>query len=923
MEDDSSSDDPKNFTIEDSGPAETRRSSAKRIRRDQSFPHHRLLYFFLGVLFLSQAAISFLLYSYVSRVESACFDARGSLTKGARQVTTVVEEDEQDLVTGSGEDWSLPLPEAESRRRRRRSVFRGENNVHYSWDATVDFLNPEQRKVLEEKEKSRPREDAASNPLVWLTSYSRIPLVAIQGFCSATREYCPDGPPGPQGNPGLPGIEGEKGERGDRGFPGEPGLRGPPGIPGDSGPRGPKGEAGWPGSPGLDGRDGVPGEPGLDGIPGRNGLDGVPGFNGIPGIDGLPGRPGTNGTDGRPGTVGPLGPPGPVGPRGLPGPRGRPGKPGTHGTPGIPGINAWNVTNGATKELLIPPSIAGLQGPGVTRYSSRPIVVREGDNVRLRCAATGVPRPEVEWRKSDGSIIPLGAWKTISVSGHTLNVTRIHRTHMGSYQCIANNGVPPQANQTFHVEVHFPPLIRIHNQMVGAANGTVAKLECEVEAFPEAVKYWERADGRIVDAGDKFRIKNEEYEHYKVKMQMNITRVGPADFGRYHCIAKNELGLTKGVFTLFEVDPNLATPPPLHTSMTGGGGQGVVVYGERPPDQVTLEDLCPPPPPCNNNCTAPKEVKCREGGISLFDLLGRMEIRPFGNETYPGLPNRTLNCVLYAVGKPVYLRYTEASYGGWMKDPVAKGDADADKFWVTKEGDNHRLYEYANKTMFRRDIPTKFYTLQPGFKGNSHVVYNGSFYYNQLNQSKVIRFDLTTESYAGVEAPGAPHSGGGANYLYTTDYNYLDFSTDENGLWVIYGLPPPLNNTVVMKLNAVTLKPEYIWNISIDHHKVGEMFVVCGVLYAVDSVTETNTKIRFALDLYKNMLLDVNLPFTNPFRKTTMIGYNAKNKELYTWDKGNQLTYPVRYNEIGYNSTKEEKGEPEANAQVTGFDVYS
>ncbi|KAG8229196.1 hypothetical protein J437_LFUL001068 [Ladona fulva] len=72
-------------------------------------------------------------------------------------------------------------------------------------------------------------------------------LVAIQGFCSATREYCPPGPPGPQGIPGHPGDEGEKGERGDRGFPGEPGLRGPPGIPGDSGPRGPKGEAGWPG----------------------------------------------------------------------------------------------------------------------------------------------------------------------------------------------------------------------------------------------------------------------------------------------------------------------------------------------------------------------------------------------------------------------------------------------------------------------------------------------------------------------------------------------------------------------------------------------------------------------------------------------------------------------------------------------------
>lgn len=35
-------------------------------------------------------------------------------------------------------------------------------------------------------------------------------------------------------------------------------------------------------------------------------------------------------------------------------------------------------------------------------------------------------------------------------------------------------------------------------------------------------------------------------------------------------------------------------------------------------------------------------------------------------------------------------------------------------------------------------------------------------------------------------------------------------------------------------------------------------------------------------------------------------------QELYTWDKGNQLTYPIRYHEIGYNISKEEK-EPESN----------
>lgn len=61
--------------------------------------------------------------------------------------------------------------------------------------------------------------------------------------------------------------------------------------------------------------------------------------------------------------------------------------------------------------------------------------------------------------------------------------------------------------------------------------------------------------------------------------------------------------------------------------------------------------------------------------------------------------------------------------------------------------------------------------------------------------------------------------------------------------------------------------------------KVGEMFIVCGVLYAVESVTERNTKIRLALDLYRNTVLeDANLSFTNPFKRTTTVGYNHRSK---------------------------------------------
>lgn len=61
------------------------------------------------------------------------------------------------------------------------------------------------------------------------------------------------------------------------------------------------------------------------------------------------------------------------------------------------------------------------------------------------------------------------------------------------------------------------PLIRIRNQIVGVRLGGTAVLECEIEAFPEPVTYWERGDGRLLEKSDKYRIDLiEKKDGYKV-----------------------------------------------------------------------------------------------------------------------------------------------------------------------------------------------------------------------------------------------------------------------------------------------------------------------------------------------------------------------------------------------------------------------
>lgn len=44
-------------------------------------------------------------------------------------------------------------------------------------------------------------------------------------------------------------------------------------------------------------------------------------------------------------------------------------------------------------------------------FGNSKIIANEGDNVRLRCAATGYPIPHVEWRRIDGKMISVGAWQ--------------------------------------------------------------------------------------------------------------------------------------------------------------------------------------------------------------------------------------------------------------------------------------------------------------------------------------------------------------------------------------------------------------------------------------------------------------------------------------------------------------------------------
>uniref|UniRef100_A0A182XB70 Ig-like domain-containing protein n=1 Tax=Anopheles quadriannulatus TaxID=34691 RepID=A0A182XB70_ANOQN len=83
------------------------------------------------------------------------------------------------------------------------------------------------------------------------------------------------------------------------------------------------------------------------------------------------------------------------------------------------------------------------------------MVVREGSNVTLRCAAVGSPAPAIVWRREAGDNISLQDGEQVSsVEGPTFTIPKVNRLHMGAYLCIASNGVPPSVSKRVMLIVH-------------------------------------------------------------------------------------------------------------------------------------------------------------------------------------------------------------------------------------------------------------------------------------------------------------------------------------------------------------------------------------------------------------------------------------------------------------------------------------
>ncbi|XP_068686464.1 hemicentin-2-like isoform X2 [Montipora foliosa] len=177
-------------------------------------------------------------------------------------------------------------------------------------------------------------------------------------------------------------------------------------------------------------------------------------------------------------------------------------------------VNGIGQAASATRDLNVfyPPRIE-------TTQSNQ--TLNESQDLRLKCNASGNPKPEIVWTKSPDST-PLD-----SVEG-VLTIRSINKSDSGLYRCMASNGF---GNDTIitTVIVNYAPSIKPLTRRYNVTEGDDVELDCIRVGRPHPLVSWAKINGKT-------------YVTYQDDQRLTIKNINRTDAGTYRCTATNGIG---------------------------------------------------------------------------------------------------------------------------------------------------------------------------------------------------------------------------------------------------------------------------------------------------------------------------------------------------------------------------------------------
>ena len=196
------------------------------------------------------------------------------------------------------------------------------------------------------------------------------------------------------------------------------------------------------------------------------------------------------------------------------------------------------------------------------RFTNEPPLtypVRQGDQLRLTCSASGTPSPTVTWSYEDGSDISEYVELTPGLS--TLSISNVSPLHGGLYTCVASNTVGENRAVTA-VMVETPPTIKARvNTTISSQQGQSVTFDCHAEGDPQPFYSWTH---------NHLKVANSSHYYVAVDGTMTIRNVGAGDNGEVRCTAHNQAGVEHARFTLVVIlPPKIVVGPGTHRTEFG------------------------------------------------------------------------------------------------------------------------------------------------------------------------------------------------------------------------------------------------------------------------------------------------------------------------------------------------------------------